>query len=390
MTRPLSPCAIVSTWGDVSHLLLAVDLGDHLVRMGWRVEMVGLDAVRAHVERSGFKFHRIAPLPSGMGWELLAHLQRCNRIEHRVGGRAEGAQESVRSGRRVAEITLVQAAEHRRDALIETFQRVGADLIIWDPTELAAPQAAKALGISHFGLNFLAQPAVGQGDWWCEFIDRWRMTVASTRLGDAVNAAIGDVVDFTPDWGVSGAPRWEGLRVAHVDVRPNESLFASPSSVALRPSDCLIVLSTAYRTEHRFIEAMIRGAQIAGMRAVVLAARSSGSPALDIADLVIERAPVSTLASRCGVVVTGAGSHSVVGLASGATPAVAVPVRVHSYWEVASAGSSGIAVLPADELVAATLAELISGAQPPVVSRRTDHLAFAEIARRLTGAVGQQ
>lgn len=377
--------AVISTWGDISHLLIALDLADALALDGWTLRVIGLEAVRAQVEARGHVLHTLPPLPPGVGWTLLAHLQRCNRIDHRADRPGPRSESVLRSGRRTADLTLELAVRTRVDLVARLLEEVRADLVIWDPTELTAPTAAHRLGVPHLGLNFLAEPTLDAGDWWCDLMVRWRSMVRALRVDGPVHLALGDLVDFLPPWCSSRDDAWAGLDITTLDLRPTESVFG-PDVPGLSSEDALIVLSTAYRTETPIVRSIVDGVHRAGLRAVVLAARTVGAPVLGEADVVIDRAPATALAREAGVVVTAAGSHSMVSLAAGRTPAVAVPVRVHSYWEVVGGPTAGIGVCPADELTPDALATLIGAARPPSPPTGAPALRLEDVVERLSTA----
>ncbi len=361
--------ALVSTWGDLSHLVLSLDLADRLRQEGWSVHVVGLPRLRTAVEQQGFAFHTLAPMPSGLGWNLLAHLQRCNRIDRRAGGPGAGDPSVERSARILADLTLDVATQARQGPFVGLLEDLAVDLVLWDPTEVAAPAAAHQLDIPHLAVNFLASPPQTTGDWWCAFMARWEPMARSLRTESALLDAVGDSVELLPAWGGRKEPSL--LKGRPLIVQPSEELFGKPAG-SLGAGDGLIVLSTAYRTESHLIRMMVDGVRLAGLRPVVLAARSHGSPALTAADDVIERAPMASLAAGSAVVVSAAGSHALVTAASGRTPTVAVPVRVHAWWEVAWARRVGIDVCPGDELDAAGLTRLIGRARPPAMVRPPD------------------
>jgi hypothetical protein len=377
----------LSTWGEISHLILLVDLGRRFAQNGWRVVVSGMRTVREHVEREGFEFVPILPVAGPDGWELAAHLQRANNISCRRGGPMEGDDAALRSGRWVADITLERAVAHRQQFFLDLFEENGVDLLLWDPTELAAPAAARLRDLPHVGVNFLARPPFPSGDWWCEFMARWTRTVCRYTVASGVREAVGDVLDVVPRWPGQDDGTPDGLSVCAVGVRPDESMFEG-AATPLGPSDGLILLSTAYRTGSTTITALIEGVRRAGLRPVVVAARSAGAPALEAADVVLDQARVGQLIGSCAVLVTAAGTHSVLTALTSGARTVAVPVRIHSYWEIQSAAHAGLPVCPSDVLTPDKLASLVSGASRTSAAQPTSGIELQTVAEALIDAMG--
>ena len=261
------------------------------------------------------------------------------------------------------------------------------DLLLWDPTELAAPAAAQRWGVPHVGVNFLARPPYSSGDWWCEFMARWTDLVHRCTVPSPVREAVGDVLDVVPRWFDRPPVSSDEVTYRSIVVRPDESLF-EVGVQPLGPSDGLILLSTAYRTASATITDLISGVRRAGLRPVVVAARSAGAPALDTADLVMDQALVGQLIGSCAALVTAAGTHSVLTALGRGVPTVAVPVRVHSYWELESAVDAGIALCPGDSLTPGVLSGLVSRAPGFATTAAPKGTELASIVEDLVDATG--
>lgn len=311
-------------WGDISHLQMPLAVAEVLRHHGWEVTFV---SQTSHDPALSTRGHRLVPLPPlapGLGFELLSHLQKANRITERTGGSTSAYRSSAR---RLSDIVLVDAVRSRREFFLGLLRELRAQLLIWDPTELASATAASDLGVAHAPLSFLVRGAPTGEDWWCRFCSRWDDAIEMTRPAR--------VLSFVPE-AMAGGP-WS-IPQQPLAFAARDQLFGAEIPKPGR-FDVAVMLSTAYRHPVSDVVNLVQSVGVEGLRVVVILGRMAPNreeierrlrlPGVTLVD----RAPFAEVADRSDLVLSCAGIGTTLTALQAGVPVLALPTRVHSYWE---------------------------------------------------------
>lgn len=376
---------LMSIWGDKSHFVAPLGLATSLRRAGARVVFVGQGPAWEFVARAGFAFIPLPPVGE-INAGIRACLNRVNAIRHRADS-GKRAPRAVRASMdQLVRLRLDEAADRRSAGMREIFDRVRPDLVLWDPTEAAAPTVAAERGVQHICLSFVVRPRVASGDWWCALTERWLDLMRRTQVEGAVHDQFGNELSFVPPAYAIGQVE-PGIRTSHVVIPPDESMFtAEPPAVDARTA--LVVLSTAYSTGGRVVRQLLDQLAGAGYAPMIVGAASRGTRALRGLDVpILGAVRVSALAGRCGVVVCCAGINTVLTAIDVGASLLCVPTRVHAYWEVFPAANFGAVVVPADRVDSQDLADSLSGLQPCQIDRLSGARPADSVAEELVEAI---
>jgi len=358
---------IFTTWAWPSHLYALVPLAWALRAAGHEVLVASQPALMEAVRHTG-----LAGAPVGHDVDALSAFRAIALPSSPapVGGGQSGPApggstggSGARGGPRVVGL-FAAIAEAMAPELVALGRGWRADLIVSEPTCLAGPVAAAALGIPYvrhlYGTDLLANAGPFLG----EALDPLRR-----RLGlAAVDLAGVATVDPCPASLQPPAPS-RRIPLRHVPFNGPGRLPRPLPGGSGRPRVCVTWGTTPARVDPRLFLAPQVARAFAGQAAVVLAITPEQRPLLG--DLppdvhVVESAPLHLLLPRCDAVVSHGGAGTILTALACGLPLLLIPcLPDHLRHAAAVAGTGAAVTLPAGtgdpETIAAALPGMLAG-----------------------------
>ncbi|MEV5753959.1 nucleotide disphospho-sugar-binding domain-containing protein [Actinoallomurus sp. NPDC052308] len=326
---------IFTTWAWPSHLYAMVPLAWACRAAGHDVLVATQPALLDTVRRTG-----LPVVPVGHDVDALAAFRDIALPPAEPAGGAR-----PRGGPRVLGL-FAALAESMVDDLIALGRTWQADLVVYEPTAMAGPLAAAALGVPAvrhlYGTDLLG----AAGPFLAEALDPLRRKLG---LGDVDLSGVATVDPCPAGLQVPVASRRVPMRYTPFN---GPGTFPRPSARSGRPRVCVTWGTTPARVDRRLFLAGEVTRAIAGLDVDVVVAVTSAQREL-LGELprevwVVESAPLHLLLPECDLVVGHGGAGTILTAVANGLPMLLIPCLPDHVRHAARAGEAGAAVvLPA-------------------------------------------